>query len=796
MAIGSQLQPGRLSLYVLLTTLTLLLPPSLLAQAPPAHRQTVRGTIVDRHSQLPLPGASVVVLGSDPLIGTAADEDGRFVLENIPVGRHDLQFSYIGYEPLILPQVLVSSGKETVLQVALKEQAVVGDEIVVTPDVRKDQPLNDMAAVSARSFSVEETRRYAGGLDDPARMAAAFAGVTGSAGLGDNALIIRGNAPKGVLWRLEGVEIPNPSHFAGLTVTGGGGLTLFSGQVLANSDFFTGAFPAEYGNVLAGVFDMNFRTGNPTQHERTIQLGVIGVEAALEGPFSRGSASTYLVNYRYSTLALLIPLLPTDSNVIRYQDVSFKLAFPTRRAGRFEIWGIGGLDGQRMSEEPDSSKWEYEIWDRLNYDLVLGVGAAGVSHTLPLGRSSYLKTFAAATVNHTANDQRRLADDLVLKDHLTLDNTTGRGVFGAFLNHRLSAGHVNRTGLTVQQLFYDLHLRYAPNDVPPLVPLVQGDGNSTLLQFYTQSKVDLSRRTTLNAGLHAGYFALTGHYTLEPRVSLRQALPGDQAIKVGYGLHSQIEDLRLYFIEQASPDGVIRPNRKLDFTKAHHLVLGYERPLRADTRLNAEVYYQYLFDVPVVPDSSFSMLNWEQDWTFDGRLVNQGAGKNYGVDLTLERFFSNGYYYLLTGSLFDSRYRGGDGVWRETRFDQQFAANALFGKEYTIGRSGNLLGINGRLMAMGGRRYSPIDHAASIERQEVVFDESRAFTERKSGIFIVDLTLTYRRNHRRFSDVWALQVKNVLGVKDTYFDYNFQTNRVEEVKEGYPVPVLSYKVEF
>lgn len=767
---------------------------ALLALAPVALGQTIRGQVVDKNTRVPLPGANVVVLATDPMLGTTTDADGWFVLDAVPLGRHDLQVSFIGYEPVILPEVLVTAGKDVVLTLALREQIVEGEEVVVTPDVRKDQPLNDLAFVSARSFSVEETRRYAGGVDDPARMASAFAGITTGAGVQDNALIIRGNAPKGVLWRLEGVEIPNPNHFAGLSVAGGGGLTLFSSQLLADSDFFTSAFPAEYGNALAGVFDMRFRTGHPVRREHTAQIGVLGVEAASEGPFVLGKPATYLFNYRYSTLGLLLPILPTE-DIATYQDLSFKLNFPTRTMGRFAVWGIGGLDRQTGSAEEDSARWEYETWDRLDSELDLGIGAVGLSHDLVLGQRTLLHSALAATVNRTALEQQRLADGLSLQEDLSMHSTQGQVIGSVYLNHSFSARHVNRTGFAVQHYLYDLDVRTAPDNTPPLVPVAQGAGRSTLLQVYTQSKLDLTAQWSLNVGLHAQHFALTGQTLLEPRAGLRWQRHAGQAFSVGYGLHSQTEDLRLYLVQQDASGRPTMPNRDLGLARAHHLVMGYDQRLGETMRMKMETYAQVLFDVPVIADSSYSLLNFEQDFTFNEALVNDGKGRNYGVEMTLERFLNEGYYYLLTGSLFTSRYRGGDGVWRSTRFDRGFAANGLFGKEFTVGGD-DLLGLNGRLAFMGGQRRSPVDMAASLGQEEIVYDERRAFAEQEPALYLLDLTVTYRRNHRRLSEVWALQVKNVLGAKEGYPDYNFATKSVEEVKEGFPLPVLSYKIEF
>ncbi|MEM9998082.1 MAG: TonB-dependent receptor, partial [Bacteroidota bacterium] len=590
-----------LALAVPLTLGALLAAPAVFAQT-----QTLRGVVLDRDTRTPLPGANVVVVDSEPFLGTATDANGRFVLPSVPLGRLALQVSYLGYTPRVLPNVLIRAAQETVLEIALAEQVVEGSEVVVVAEARDGQPLDDFAVTSARSFSVEEAQRYAGAVDDPARLIAAFPGVaTSGSGTQDNAVTIRGNAPKGVGWRLEGVPIPTPSHFAGLIVAGGGGVTLFSGRLLSDSDVFTGAFPAEYGNALGGVFDMRFRTGNPATREHTAQVGVLGVEAASEGPYRRGSAATYLVNYRYSTLGLLMPLLPTEGS-ITYQDLSFKLAFPTRQFGRFEVWGIGGLDGQTDVANTDSTEWTYEFQDRTRAELDLGVGAGGVTHHLTLGSDAYLRTSAAVTAQHTDWTQRRLDDALTLQPELSLRSTDGRVILGSVLTRKFGARHLNRTGVMAQGLFYDLDVRSATDNQPPLVPVAVGDGQSLLVQAFTQSRLTPVVGLDINLGVHVQHLALTGATSVEPRLGVTWAFAAGQSLNMAYGLHSQAEDLRIYLAQV--PDGT-QPNQDLGFARAHHLVLGYRRALGDASSLQIEGYAQRLFDVPVIADSSFSLLN-------------------------------------------------------------------------------------------------------------------------------------------------------------------------------------------
>lgn len=692
---------------------------------------------------------------------------------------------------MIRTEVLVSSGKETVLHFELKEQVFEGEEITVSPEIDKAKPLNDMAYVSSRSFTVEETRRYAGGLDDPSRMATAFAGVSSGGGIQQNALVIRGNAPKNVQWRLQGVEIPNPNHFAGLSVAGGGGLTLFSGQLLADSDFMTSAFPAQYGNALAGVFDINFRSGNMKQREHAAQIGINGLEFASEGPFSENGNSTYLFNYRYSTLALLMPLLPTEGG-IQYQDLSFKMDFRTSNAGRFEFWGIGGWDGQQMDPTMNKSEWEYELWDRIKYDVNMGVGATGMSHSITVGANSTIETSLAATANHTDWQQERLNQNVELEPNLSVKNTTGRLTARSMLDHRFNNRHLNRTGFSIQHLYYDMGVRIAPDDQPPLSTYIDGVGNSQLVQAFSQSRFTLSPKITLQAGFHSQWFTLNDEITIEPRIGVEWQLTNKSSLNLGYGLHSQLEDLRIYFVQPNSG----YPNKSLKMAKAHHFVLGYDLKLNQNTRLKFEAYDQELYDVPVIADSSYSMLYFVQDWTFNDPLVNNGRGRNYGLEVTLERFLNDGYYYLLTGTIYNSRYKAGDDEWRNTRFDQDFAFNLLGGKEFMWKDGQRVLGVNGRLSYLGGERYSPIDSEASRKREKVEFIEQRAFEKQFPNRLIADLTVTYRINRSNHSSVWALQVKNVLIEKDLSHDYNFQTNQVDVVKDGTPLPFFSYKIEF
>jgi hypothetical protein len=756
--------------------------------------QTIKGVVVDKQSLSPLPGATIALEDTDPIIGTITGDDGSFRLENVPVGRYHVVIKFIGYQSLTLPDILVSTGKEVVLDIKLNESIEQVDEVVVSAKSIKNETINSMSMISARTFSVDETQRYAGSLDDPARMVSAFAGVT-VGNIQDNAIIIRGNAPKNVSWRLEGVDIPNPNHFAGGNVAGGGFVTVFSSQMLSNSDFFSSAFPADYGNAISGVFDMRFRNGNAEKREHTFQVGLLGMDIASEGPFKKGSKATYLFNYRYSTMALIKPILPTQQ-VPEYQDLSFKFNFPTR-IGTFSLWGIGAKDKNAEPEDDNPENWKEE-WDRLKYDWTLDMGAVGLNYRKTIGNSTYFNTAIVASGTNNKYDSKRFDDNIVLQDQDFLNDINSKLTVSSYINHKFGPKHTNRTGIIYNHLRYDLEFKTSIDNVPPMTTLVDERGSTNLIQAYTQSKYYITENLSFSVGAHSQYFQLSEKFTFEPRAGLKWNFAPNHSISAGYGNHSSLEPLRIYFYRKQN-DGVNEyPNKKLGLTRAHHYVLGYDWIINEHLRIKVEPYYQQLYDVPVIQDSTYSMLNFEQDWLFKNELVNTGTGVNYGVDFTLERFLKNNFYYLFTASVFDSKYKGGDGVEHSTRYNKGFVFNVLAGKEFYVGRSKtNILGINARFSVTGGQKTTPVDVALTEAAQDIKYDWNRPFTEQNPTDYYLDVTLSYRKNKPKYSSVWSIQVKNLLGAESNFYHrYNLQTQNIEFKGESIVVPNISYKIEF
>ncbi|MFZ4520614.1 MAG: TonB-dependent receptor [Bacteroidales bacterium] len=778
----------RYLILIIITLFTITLP----AQTP---TQTVRGKVTDLDSKSGLPGANVIILNSNPLIGAISDAEGNFILNKVPVGRHSFKISYMGYKTVIRPEVLISSGKEVFLSLELEEEVVQAGEVEIKATTEKDKPVNSMAMISARSLSVEESRRYAGSADDPMRAVSNFAGVAASADAASNEIVIRGNSPKGLLWRVDGIDIPNPNHFAYIGASGGG-ITMLSSQVLNNSDFYTAAFPAQFGNALSGVFDMRFRNGNSNRHEFALQAGIQGLDLAAEGPFSKKSQASYLFNYRYSILAFMQLIDPAMKNKIpQYHDLSFKLNFPTRKAGTFSLVGIGGISRSQATPGHDTTQWK-TLDDQTKSMLNNNMGAIGLIHQINVTKKSLLKTWLSATYSdiHSQFDYMTTSYTLVPQDYIV--HQVYRFGGGMAINTKFGKRHTNRTGFTYSNMFYNIDFRSRNPFNGTFAQVEQGKGNTDIVQAFTESKFDLSDKITLETGLHLQYFLLNRHFAAEPRLGFKWQVTTRHSLSLGYGMHSQIEDVGLYLAEhQITPGEMVQPNRQLDFSKAHHFVLGYDFLVNPVLRLKAEAYYQFLYDIPVMAGNYYSLINSDGGYSSD-KLENEGTGKNIGIDLTFEKFLSHQYYFLATVSLFDSKYKGGDGIERNTRYNSNYVINVLAGKEWTI-RKKNILGVNLKSSVTGGQYYVPIDLEQSKVQHTEVLDQSKAYETRLPDFYYVDLTITYRTNHKKFSGIWAVQVKNLLNQKPVIgYVYNGFKQCTEPVTGMGILPFISYKIEF
>ena len=728
-------------------------------------------------------------------LATVSDIDGNFVIYHVPVGRHSVRASYIGYEPVLLKEQLVSSGKELVLSLKMRESISELGEVVIKPRVNKQLPLNEMAQVGARMFSVEEASRYAGGMADPARTASMFAGVaTGGA---TNGISIHGNSPQMLQWRVEGVEVNNPNHFAEITGAGGGIFTSLNGTVLANSDFLTGAMPAEFGNALSGAFDIKMRVGNNSKYEHAIQVGTLGVDFASEGPLGKGSKASYLVNYRYSFLEIAKKLhaINMENETLDYQDLSFKLNMPTTKAGTFAVWFTGLLDHYE-NEVPDVSEWE-TLWDMNDSWSRQSNCAAGLNHTYRFNNGGTLHSSVAFTSTYRKLGINNYDEQMNLTPGMNGRNSQWNVIISAQHQQKLSSRYTMQNGFEHQHLAFNTWLDWIHEIGGPLYRVYESKDYTGLTRLYSSHKVALSRRLSTVAGVNVMWFNLNNQWLVEPRVSVQYKTSPSSTLSLAYALNSRKESTDTYFVMM---DGK-NPNEDLGLTRSHHISASFAQRLGENAMLKIEPYWQWLFDVPVEQGTTYSIIN-HTNFFQDRALVNEGAGRNYGIDLTLERYLKDGLYGMLTATVFKSEYRDAQGQWHHTRQDRGYITNILGGKEWMVGKSKkNVFGVNGRLTLMGGDRYTPIPEGITFEDVMKRPDKSipnddglDPFSEQMGMNVGYAFSVKYTINKKHTSHHFILEYLQMKTFQGQTFD--LKTHEIVDKYTSLTFPNIAYRVEF
>ena len=749
--------------------------------------QTIRGKIIDYVSEQPVVGASITLLNSQK--GTQTDAEGSFSFGKMPIGRYQVQVSSVGYESQTISELLLESGKEMVLEIRLHTTAnQLAEAVVRAPSANLSG-----AVTSIQSISTEQIFRYPGTYLDPARLATAYAGVANSNDQA-NGLIIRGNSPNGMQWRLEGIEIVNPNHlsnagtFSDRVTQNSGGVNILSAQLLGNMSFLTGAFPAEYGNALSGVMDMRLRKGNDKEHEFTAQAGLIGIDLAAEGPIGKNGAS-YLVNYRYSFTGLLVTMgVKFGGEDIRFQDLAFNLNFPTKKAGTFTLFGMGGLSTNVFAAVRDTSQWVVQK-DGFDINYKNRMGAAGLTHSMSLGKrilwrtviaSSGLKNTREGYVLSKVNYQKFL----IQADSSTRVKTSATSSLSYKFNDRADL----KVGVFVTQQYDELFARSADKRA-------NGNAKGLIIQPYANLHWVILPKLSTNIGLHYLRYTFNQTKSVEPRFSLQYKLSNNQTLSFAYGLHSQLQQPEIYFA-LATQNSAFLGNATLDVTKSHHYVLSHQYSLKKGSYFKTELFYQQIFNVPAaLLNPTFSTLNLVEDFTPEP-LQNAGMGRNYGLELTYQQYLTNGFYALTNATLYNATYKNSDGIERNSRFNGKHIFNLTLGKEWERSKN-RILGTSIRVIWLGGFYEREVNEQASIDNKRLIYKNADAFTVKQPDYFRPDFRIYLKKSKEKYSRTLALDIQNIANYQNvSYSYYDILQNKIVRQYQLGLIPILSYRWEF
>lgn len=761
-------------------------------------KQSIRGVVTNQFTEFPIPDVHINLLSEGKIIGqTNSDTNGLYQFPSVLIGTYDISFSHVAFTSYTIPNVIVYSKKECIINTQMEfSYNLLSEALIESPQKERGITNNTMASVSAYSIRVEDAQRLAGGLDDPIRAAGTLPGVTANAAFSANFISIRGNSPRGLKYQMNGMELENPTHFARIG-SSGGLFTIFSMQLLDNSDFFSGAFPAEYSNVMAAVFDVKFRKGNTEKNEYTVQVGTLGLDLAAEGPINKKKNSSFLFNYRYATVGMARLIgQPTEPT---YQDLSFNLNFPQKKGGNLSFFGISGTSDRAKIAVIDSLEWEKDV-DRYNLYLNSSMATLGVNYNKLVEENGVFNTIVAGSITNQEDNKKYIQDDYSILTRSINEYKSIPISWAGSYKYMFSAKHSNKTGFSLRATQHEWLAKKHNFLENSLDTIVNGKGNSATAKAFSQSKFYISEKWNLNLGLSYIYYNVNNKSSIEPRTGLTYILDKKNQISLAYGKHSQIENYAVYKTQIEDSLGQnSNPNQSLDFAKANHFVLSYKTKVITNHHLRIEAYYQQLYNIPTEINGSYSTVNIAE--LEEMRILNNsGTGLNYGIDLGIERFTDNGLYYMINGSVFKSNYIDGEGIERSTEYDYGFNIRFLAGKNYMIGEKKgkrNYISWNTTVAYVGGSPYTPLDIEQSKLQQETILNENLAFSEREKNLIFIDATLTYKINKPKHTSIWSLQIKNLFSNGNAiYREYDAVLNAEVTIPSVSFFPNLSYKIQF
>ncbi|GAA4358300.1 carboxypeptidase-like regulatory domain-containing protein [Hymenobacter saemangeumensis] len=755
----------------------------LLAWQPAAAQlsQSVRGRVTEGASGRPIGGAQVELVSGEQHYQTDSDSLGYYVVSPVPPGYYRLQVQRLGYHPYQEPELVVESSKVVYRPLVLQTAAVALGEVQVGAP--------QLSSLHQREFTAAQTQRFPATFFDPARLVLSQPGIT-QANDQANHVVVHGLAPQGIQWRLQGLPILNPNHLSNAGVrsdraTGsGGGVNMLSGQLLANSAFRTGALSSRFGNAVSGVFDINLRPGSAARREHTFQASLLGLDLATEGPLG-ADHSTYLVNYRYSTVGLL-GLLGVDfgGESIRYQDVSAHVQLEKTALGQLSFFVLAGNNANELRPLDDSLSWEQDK-NRQRIDFRSSLAAAGMSQSASIGKGQWQNGLAFSTLR-SVREQAWLGSRRPLRSQ-AYDRQTARqlSAYSRYLRP-LGSRLLLEAGVQAQAQHGEEHSTPLPAGGE-----LRADISYTLVQPYVQADWVLLPALTLQTGLRLSYLSWDQQARPEPYGLLAwQPVPAHR-FQLSYSRQSQVLSNGQLALLQAQG-----PARRISgLIGSHYSGLGWAWRPRPVLRLTAEVFYQQLRQLPASARDVWWNYLGEPGWQPTG----QGHACTFGVDASLQRSFSRGLYYQLAASVFDARYAGTDGQLRNTPFNSRWAGAFTGGKEWTKQKAAGqrVWGLNLRLHSRGGYYFTAIDEAQSLLQRQEVDDPSKPYQERLPTNFSLDLRLSHTRHKPGYTRLWSLDLQNLTGTPNVgwyYYDF-WKQARSRQFQQGL-IPVLAYRIQF
>ena len=646
----------------------------------------IRGKVTDRESNAPIPFVSVYIEGLP--IGGTTDENGEYEIMDVPVGIHNIGFTLVGYRPLMKTNISVSTNRTTELSIRLEQEVIQMETIVV-----KTKPYyfekDPEAEVSGKTIDREEIMNFSGSVLDIQRVVQILPSVvSGSDQM--NEIIVRGGNYGENLFIMDGIEIPNPNHFAQQGI-GGGPISMLRAEFIQDVSFMAGAFPARYGDKASSVMDITLRKGTKDRMLTNLDMGMAGIGLMAEGPL--GEKGSFLLSARKSFLDLIISSTGLTA-VPQYYNLQGKFTFNIFENHTLMWNSVYANDHIKIVDQEEDIGYNQgvENVDSGGDQIINGITLKSLwtGNFYSVGVLSVIKNTYDIDVWENVHNTRMPQfknSSTEQETQLKYDLSWQVGKSELSGGFSLKQAHFDHNVLAdIDTVFtYDTSFTNAKDDTIIgtrwIYPQWKDDNNVNSLKSAVHAQIRFTPfdRLNLRVGGRYEHFSYNGKGHFAPRLGLRLKIARDFWFNGAYGIHYQSPA----YISLTSHDD----NKNLDYYHTEQSVLGIEWYPWTDTRLTLEGYTKRYADVPV--NESWTRKPYDPWYSSNGKLVNAAKGHSYGIEFFIQKKMSGSFMYIVSYSNYRAYFkdpRTGDK--RPWDFDHRNVFTTSVSKRWTLINSG------------------------------------------------------------------------------------------------------------
>ena len=689
-----------------------------------------------------------------------SNNKGECTFTNVPKGAWQL----IAYKNNRYTNFSIILNSDSTIVAFLNSKTISTQEVIIQA---KKEVLNSNQGVF--TLDIEKTKQYPASMDDPNRLISNSPSTT----ITDdnyNFIVVRGNTPTSLIYKVNGIEVPAPNHFATFGSTGGS-LSMFKTDAISSLSLYTSAFSAEHGNALAGIFDLKLKDGNKDKRKLKIQVGVVGLGLNSDGPILKNNKHSYLVSYRYSSLGLLkaIDIQFDNTPLPTYQDFQYNINLQSKFWSMIKIWSLFGYNTTVKKESYVKTTTNYmflqgiNLCKNINCKLTLNIDALFATNTSKINEK--YKTENNVNIGYNENVFR---EQLTLTYQKNEKFNTSFGFIHSLKNYKYGLNSVF------------INSKYIENTSDEV----------NVFQFYNNYNISLFKQFNTEFGVQSIYTTVINRISIDPRLKLKYNLNEKVEIGLSSGFYTKLEPIYIYNDQ----------NKGLGYSKSKSINLGFNFKLTKSSNFKTEVYYEYLYQIPIGVygtgiSSNSSYINIYSVSTGDTQLENNASGYNKGVEFLFEKYIDNEYFVMLNSSFFESKYRENDSdMWRNSRFNLRYNLNLVLGKTIQLNNKSKL-GISGRVSANGGQYFEAVNLVDSKKYYRTKYEKD--LTQRAAPYSKIDFQLSYLHNYEKCSIEYKLDIMNVLNTKNMLNQYyDIETGTIKNTYMLGLVPLLNINAMF